>query len=178
MRSPSDRSSRCLVIMFSVVALAALGVLTLSWQASLLDRYEFRQLQTALGTFWLAQDGWQLAYLLPLFGPPWSVPMEFPIYQFIVAHLHTLTGYPLEQTGRLVGISFLFASLPAVFDFLAITGLRRSRRLIVLALILHDRNHRPLFFGVVSGPVSSRPGQAQHTMGFSGRTRCDPGRID
>jgi hypothetical protein len=62
--------------------------------------------------------------------------MEFPIYQFIVAHLHTLTGYPLEQTGRLVGISFLFASLPAVFDFLAITGLRRSRRLIVLALIL------------------------------------------
>ena len=67
--------------MFITVAIAALSMMALSWNASLLDRYEFRQIQTALSTFWIVQAGWQWDYLLPLFGPPWSVPMEFPTYQ-------------------------------------------------------------------------------------------------
>lgn len=136
MHVPRETSPRHLYVMFITVVLTALAVLSLSWHASILDRYEFRQLQTALSTFWIARDGWQLAYPLPLFGPPWSVPMEFPSYQVIVANLHHLTGLPIEQAGRATGIFFLFASLPAIFDLLAVAGLRRSRRLIVLAMIL------------------------------------------
>lgn len=122
--------------MFALVALLSLWWLTRSWSASILDRYEFRQLQTALSTWWIAHEGWQLDYLTPLFGPPWSVPMEFPTYQLIVAHLHGLTGLPLEQSGRLVGIIMLLATLPAVYDLLALANLRPSRRLIVLAVVL------------------------------------------
>lgn len=122
--------------MFVAVAIASLSILSLSWNASLLDRFEFRQIQTALSTFWIAQEGWQMNYLLPLFGPPWSVPMEFPTYQIIVAQLYQFTGLPLEQSGRFVGIFFLFATLPALYDLLAISGIARSRRLIVLALVL------------------------------------------
>ena len=136
MNPKSERSPRALIVMFVTVAIAALGIMALSWNASLLDRYEFRQLQTALSTFWIVQEGWQMDYLLPLFGPPWSVPMEFPTYQIIVAQLHHISGLPLEQSGRLVGIVFLIATLPALYDLLAISGLARSRRLIVLALVL------------------------------------------
>lgn len=132
----SAPSSRALVVMFALVALMALGLLTLSWHASLLDRYEFRQLQTALSTWWIVQEGWQLDYLTPLFGPPWSVPMEFPTYQIVVAAVHHLTGMALEQAGRLTGIAFLFACLPPLYDLLGLAPLRPSRRLIVLAVVL------------------------------------------
>lgn len=122
--------------MFALVALVAFGQLTRSWHASLLDRYEFRQLQTALSTYWIAQDGWQLAYPTPLFGPPWSIPMEFPTYQVITATVHQMTDLPLEQAGRLVSVLMLLACLPALHDLLALAGLAHSRRLIVHALVL------------------------------------------
>jgi hypothetical protein len=98
--APAAASARALVVMFGLVCLLALGLLGQSWSGSLLDRYEFRQLQTALSTWWIAQEGWQLDYLTPLFGPPWSVPFEFPTYQILVAALHHVTGLPLEQAGR------------------------------------------------------------------------------
>lgn len=132
----SRSSARALVVMFGLVTLGAIVLLSLSWQASLLDRYEFRQLQTALSTFWIAQEGWRLDYPTPLFGPPWSVPMEFPTYQVVVAGVHQLTGLPLEQAGRLISVLFLFACLPALHDLLGLAELRPSRRLIVLAVVL------------------------------------------
>ncbi|MBW7895659.1 MAG: glycosyltransferase family 39 protein [Opitutaceae bacterium] len=136
MNSAPAKSSRALWVMFALVALVAVGQLTRSWHASLLDRYEFRQLQTALSTHWMVEDGWQLAYPTPLFGPPWSIPMEFPTYQVITATVHQITGIPLEQAGRLVSVLMLLACLPALHDLLALAGLAHSRRLIVHALIL------------------------------------------
>lgn len=129
-------SSRTLTLLFAAVTVVALLLLTQSWHASLLDRYEFRQLQTALTTYWIDQEGWQLNYPTPLFGPPWSVPLEFPVYQAIVAKLHQLTALPLEQTGRLTGILMLLATLPALYDLLSLADLRPSRRLIVLTVVL------------------------------------------
>ncbi len=129
-------SPRALAIMFASVLLLALVLLTRSWDASLLDRYEFRQLQTALTTWWIAQAGWQLDYLTPLFGPPWSIPMEFPVYQIIVANVHSVTGMPLDQAGRLTGILFLLLCLPAVYDLLSLAGIPSSRRLVVLGILV------------------------------------------
>lgn len=129
-------TSRALGVMFALVFSLTLVLLAQSWHASVLDRYEFRQLQTALSTWWIAQEGWQLDYLTPLFGPPWSIPMEFPTYQVMVAKFHTLTGYPLEQSGRLVAVAMLLMCLPALYDLLGIADLKPSRRLIVLAVLL------------------------------------------
>lgn len=122
------------------VLLLMLGVaawmLTSSWRASILDRYEFRQLQTAISVFWMKQEGLRLDYLTPLFGPPWTIPMEFPTYQWCVALLSNLSGMALEQTGRLVGILFYLAMLPAVYGLMEIAGLARTRRWLVLAVVL------------------------------------------
>ncbi len=132
----SAPSARALIVMFASVIALTIGLLSLSWHASILDRYEFRQLQTALTTHWIVQEGWHLNYLTPLFGPPWSVPMEFPTYQIIVATVHQFSGIPLEQAGRLTSIAFLFACLPALYDLLSFAGLKPSRRLIVLVVVL------------------------------------------
>jgi hypothetical protein len=134
--STNKTTSMALGVMFALVGLLSVVLLTQSWNASLLDRYEFRQLQTALSTWWIAQGGWQLDYPTPLFGPPWSVPMEFPTYQVMVAQFHHLTGYPLEQSGRLIAVIMLLACLPALYDLLSLTALKPSRRLVVLAVVL------------------------------------------
>jgi len=76
---------------------------------ALLDNYSFRQTQTALTAYWLMKDGFSLAYETPVAGPPWSIPFEFPIYQYIVALVSQLTKCSLDATGRVV--SFIFLTL-------------------------------------------------------------------
>ncbi len=44
--------------------------------------YGFRQGQTAISAYWFQQEGISLLkYQTPLFGPPWRMPLEFPIFQ-------------------------------------------------------------------------------------------------
>jgi hypothetical protein len=74
-----------------------------------LDMFSFRQTQTALTAYWFVKDGFRLAYQTPVAGPPWSIPFEFPIYQYIVALITKVSGLPLDAVGRIV--SFIFLSL-------------------------------------------------------------------
>jgi hypothetical protein len=74
-----------------------------------LELHEFRQTQTALTAYWLVKNGFSLAYETPVAGPPWSIPFEFPIYQYIVALASQIMGYSLNATGRIV--SFIFLAL-------------------------------------------------------------------
>ncbi len=89
--------------------------LTRGWHNSLRDAHEFRQLQTALTTFYFKKEGLKLAYETPVLGPPWSIPMEFPVYQAVVAKLSQAANLPLEESGRMVSIFFFYATLPAVW---------------------------------------------------------------
>lgn len=74
-----------------------------------LDYYSFRQTQTALTAYWLVKNGFSFAYETPVAGPPWSIPFEFPVYQYIVALASQITKCSLNATGRVV--SFLFLTL-------------------------------------------------------------------
>lgn len=135
-RTGSRPGDWILLWIFLAVLGGALWMLTERWDASILDRYEFRQLQTALSAFWMQRDGVHLDYLTPLFGPPWSIPMEFPTYQAIVATVADQSGLPLEQTGRLISLFFFVAALPAAYDLLGVAGLTPSRRLLALTLVV------------------------------------------
>jgi len=123
-------------LFFAACVALSLWMLTRGWHASLLDRHEFRQLQTALTTYWMQQEGWRLDYLTPLFGPPWSVPMEFPVYQYLVVAAARATSLPLEQAGRLVSVLFFLGTIPAVHGLAAVAGLSPSRRLFVAGAVL------------------------------------------
>lgn len=76
-----------------------------------LDQYKFRQAQTALTAYWLGQNGFSLAYETPVAGPPWSIPFEFPLYQYLVALFSQVSGISLDACGRLVSFLFLVLCL-------------------------------------------------------------------
>ncbi len=77
----------------------------------LLEAHEFRQTQTALTAYWLLKDGLRLAYETPVAGAPWSIPFEFPLYQWLAAKMAGVSMLPLDSCGRLLSFVFLIACL-------------------------------------------------------------------
>jgi hypothetical protein len=120
----------------SILVGLALWVMTRAWDASLLDRFQFRQTQTALTAYWIRQDGFHFAYPTPIFGPPWSVPLEFPLYQWLVANLSDVSAISLVSSGRIVSIVFFIAALPAIYGLASLVETDSRRRLLVPAAVL------------------------------------------
>jgi len=112
-----DPAHRGLWILFAALIAHALFVLIAGLNQSFLFYYEFRQTQTALSAYWLTQGGDWLAYETPLFGAPWQLPLEFPLFQWIVAGLHLVTGLPLDPLGRFVSFAFYLATLWPIYVF-------------------------------------------------------------
>jgi hypothetical protein len=126
-----------LAALFFVLALAyALNAMTTGWWTSLVGPQAFRQTQTAISAYYLIQGGAWLAYETPVLGPPWSIPMEFPLYQLLVAGLVTLTGMPLDQAGRAMAIFFFLASLFPAGMVLRLLGFVTWQNLMMLGLWL------------------------------------------
>ena len=135
--SPTHSRERTLCVGVFLVCLALhLGFSCVGWHNNLLEGHEFRQAQTALAARSLQSDGWSLAYPLPLFGPPWSAPMEFPIYEYLTAGVGRLSGGEVEPSGRFVSLVFFYVSLPAFFMLLGGFELPSHRRWLFLAAIL------------------------------------------
>lgn len=109
---------------------------SVGWDRMILDKHGFRQTQTALSSYYVIQEGFRLDYITPVLGPPWSIPMEFPLYQWVTALLVIITGYDLEKAGRLVSVLFFYFTLIPVFWLSRYFLKKTSFALIVLCLIL------------------------------------------
>lgn len=143
----SVRGESWLWLFFAAAWALHLAFSLVNWDATLFGLYQFRQAQTALAVAHFPADGFPLAYETPLFGPPWALPLEFPLFQASVAHFAQLTGLGLEPAGRAVSWLFFQAGLPAVFLVLGALGIRRSLRWLTLGLLVtsplylfHSRN--------------------------------------
>lgn len=101
----------CIIFLAILCFSFALYIATKYANQSLLDNYSFRQTQTALTAYWLGKNGFSLAYETPVAGQPWSIPFEFPIYQYIVALASQITNYSLDAVGRVVSFLFLILCL-------------------------------------------------------------------
>ncbi len=134
--SPPSRSDRPLILVFAVMLALTLWFTTRAWDAPILDRHEFRQTQTAISAFWIKEAGYHLDFETPIFGPPWSIPLEFPVYQWVVATTSRLLGLGLESTARGVSLFFFLATLPAVYGLAGLLNLAPSRRLLVVSTVL------------------------------------------
>src|SRR5882672_9444011 len=78
---------------------------TVGWDNSNLPGVEFRQAQTAISAHFIQQENnFSLAYPTPVLGKPWSIPLEFPLYQWTVVVLSKVTGLNLTKAGRLVSM--------------------------------------------------------------------------
>lgn len=134
LRFPQE-STLCRFTFFVCLALNA-WFSSIGWRNNLLEGHEFRQTQTAITAEYFQKEGWKLDYPLPLFGPPWSAPLEFPLYQYCVARFSRATDLSLEPAGRLVSLGFFYLALPALFLLFRHLGIPSHRRWLFLAVIL------------------------------------------
>jgi len=125
-----------LVIFGAVLAFHAWGVLV-GWPNRRLPGNEFRQTQTAITALFIQREhDFSLAYPTPVLGKPWSVPFEFPLYQWMVVWVSDATGLSLTHAGRAVSIACFYLALPAVWLLLGRLGVAGTRRLVVLGAVL------------------------------------------
>jgi len=133
----SRRSDRTIAFsLFACVLLAHFVLALQGWHSPRLIRHEFRQTHTALSTYFLQQDGLRLDYPTPVLGKPWSVPMEFPLYEGLVAKTAEWTGWALEPTGRGIALLFFYAALPALARLLTDWGVTGVRRWLALTFVV------------------------------------------
>lgn len=100
-------SRRWLLALLAVyLALASVG-----FGPYITDDHPFRQTQTALSASLIHGVGDLWRYELPVLGPPWVVPFEFPLYQGLAKALSAGAGLPLAMAGRLVGMTALLLCL-------------------------------------------------------------------
>ena len=110
---------------------------TRAWSNGNLPGCEFRQAQTAVSAYWIQHDrDFSLAYPTPVLGKPWSIPMEFPLYQWAVVALSDLAGYPLVQSARAVSLVCFVLAIPSLWILLRRFGLPPARRALLVALVL------------------------------------------
>lgn len=88
--------------------------------APLLERYDFRQAQTALTVQAYVQQGFAvLHYETPLFGPPWQVPFEFPLFQLSAGVVARGLGLDVDLACHLAALGWFYASCGLLLALLA-----------------------------------------------------------
>lgn len=125
-----------LIISFSIVLIYSLWTATIGWNTPINQEYDFVQAKAAMGTYYMAKGGPILRVELPIFGPPWFFPQEFPFYQLTSAWIYKLTGMPLESAGRLTSKIFFYFSCIPLFLIAMALGFRKRTALIPLTLFL------------------------------------------
>lgn len=132
---------RLYVALFALCLAANLGFSLVGWNHSLREIHESRQVQTALSARHLQREGWSVDYPLPLFGPPWSAPFEFPTYQYATALVAQVGGLSVESAGRLTSLGFLYLALPAIYLLQAFLPIPRERWWLLPSLLLVSPAH-------------------------------------
>ena len=77
----------------------------------LTDMGGFRPAQTVVNIPYMFSQGAWLNYITPVFGEPWIAMFEFPLYQWCVALLSTLTSLSIDASGRIVSALFAIGVL-------------------------------------------------------------------
>ena len=73
----------------------------------LVERHDFRQTQTAFTTLTMANgEGGLFSSKLPLFGSPWELPFEFPLFQYIASIVYKVFDTNIDFANRLTSLIF------------------------------------------------------------------------
>ncbi len=111
------------------------------WKTYIGDAHGFRQAQTLISAEYILKGGPLLRYETPVLGPPWSIPFEFPFYQWVVAFTSWISGWDIAPVGRIVSQAFFYASLPFFWVCVSELGLSILARWIFLSLLLSSPSY-------------------------------------
>jgi hypothetical protein len=140
---PDRREAVITVLLVSGLLMFQVWGVSVRWWNGNLPGHEFRQAQTAITALFVQRDhDFSLAYPTPVLGKPWSIPFEFPLYQWTVVAVSNATGLPLIQAGRAVSVACFYLMLPALWLLLGRLGVAGTRRLLPLGMVLSC----PLYF--------------------------------
>lgn len=118
------RAAKCGLVnqspeMYFLILLLILSLLVrlINLDSPLFTGNSFRQTMTAITVWTFVNEGISVfAYQTPVFGPPWTIPLEFPIYQLTVAFIVKLGIENIDLAGRVATILYFYLS--AFFLFL------------------------------------------------------------
>jgi hypothetical protein len=127
---------RMLQVLVALLALHAAYAFSVGFGHNVSDRFGFRQSQTALDARSLVEGSPWFAYQLPLFGPPYGLPFEFPLYQWVTALFVTIGHIPLIAAGRIVSIIFFLTCIVALWKILDFFHTELNGKLTIVALLL------------------------------------------
>jgi hypothetical protein len=124
-----------LIDILALVLIHSLYWLIAGLNQPIADLHQFRQTQTAITAYWIWRGGPLLAYETPVLGSPWSIPFEFPVYQYLLAAMR-LIGIPFEAGGRLLSFAFYLGLLWPLKVLFRNLGLGLIDYLILTILLL------------------------------------------
>ena len=122
------------LFLLSLVVMIAVNVMYS--KLPILESHGWRQTQTAITAYYFQKDGFKLNYETPVRGEPWSMPLEFPIYQYLTALIPKYVGMELVQAGRLVNLIFSFLICIPLYFGLKKLNISETARYITLILYL------------------------------------------
>jgi len=129
-------SSKSTYFILSVLIFASVVIRCLNLDAPPIHPFGFRQTQTAITIWTFVKEGISFfGYQTPVFGPPWRIPMEFPIYQVTVAVLVNIGLGSIDIAGKLVSIFYFYLS--ALFLYLLCRMHFEDRNLSAVILIYY-----------------------------------------
>jgi len=139
-KDPAKLPARTTHISVGTIFLLCLGynlwAVSIGWWNSILGWHAMRQCQTALSVYWLLHGGSWVAYETPVLGAPWSLPLEFPLYQWTVAVAVKLFSTPLDQTGRMISLLYFYLTFAPAYYLLRQLRVRRCYTLVFFAMLL------------------------------------------
>jgi len=136
MPDPSLSRATRYVLLFGVIVSVLVRLPNLV--SPLLDNHGFRQTQTAFTVQRYLTDGFSILHpQMPVFGPPWEVPFEFPLFQLTAAVLAKLTGLEVDLACRVTGLLFFYVSAAMLFILCRRQIGGRAAAIIVLAYLLN-----------------------------------------
>lgn len=123
---------------FAVALIYSFYGVTYRWTSSYMAGFEFRQVQTAITTYYIDKDSnFGLLYETPIMGKPWvSILMEVPFYEWSVVAVSRATGWSHLIAARAVSAACFYLTLPALWLLLGRMAVARARRWLVLALVV------------------------------------------
>ena len=96
----------------------------------------WRSSQTLLTSFWFQKGGISLFHAqLPIYGPPWEVPFEFPAYQAISTIFSNITHLNLTASSRVVSVACFYVS--AIFLLLLCLEFLNNKTLSTIIFLVY-----------------------------------------
>ena len=99
--------------------------------------YQWRPLHTEMTVYWFVREGIDLLhYQTPFYGPPWQIPLEFPLFQAIAAVVFKAGLGSLDFACRLTALLCFYLSALFLYLLCKKIFLDDLTRLIILSLYL------------------------------------------